>query len=513
MKLRKVKIRSSISSLVPIISVILLPCILMAGTSFGAGSPFELEISDLEKSTAKKPAVKVKKKRPASKTSKRTRAVTKQPVQVESDGEYLKYTIRPGDHIYKVLTARFGLSSARAEQLIPTVLRINGISDIAGLQIGQVILIPAAELKTGKPAGVKISSEATPPQTVAPPEKSPMPVLEGGLLEQIRILWARLFPERGAAAGEFREKTIGSHRYPVIKGADLADIIVAREGGLPVFTDVSGTRAAVSERVVVVPADGNALASALLKGAGFEKIDEIASFSFGVDPKVTLLTDFALVKKFPGTETREQILLFTGGKGCPSPPEAMSAFLSDKGFRLVALCNWTSEKPSGDGVVIPLTATDPEKLVDSLLDALSLKWSKAYPVEMVLDQKEGYRIGVNVDRYFEDQGERYFVDFGREDTGHETLMRLVELAGYRRISVDRKAGPAAVAQKFLKSLQLSPVYGKRIFASIPDGRLTIETSGILFSGRSASGKHFLVADPPLAKPVFDLLTAGQWSAK
>lgn len=41
----------------------------------------------------------------------------------------------------------FGLSNDEAEQLLPTVARINGLSDVRKLSVGQVLLLP-----TGKPA-------------------------------------------------------------------------------------------------------------------------------------------------------------------------------------------------------------------------------------------------------------------------------------------------------------------------------------------------------------------------
>jgi len=43
--------------------------------------------------------------------------------------------------------------------------------------------------------------------------------------------------------------------------------------------------------------------------------------------------------------------------------------------------------------------------------------------------------------------------------------------------------------------------------------VTVETSCVMFSSRSSPRRMFLVADPPLDKPVCDLLTAGLWSAR
>lgn len=511
----KLIIRAGIFRFGPAIAALLLVNIMLAGTSSGAGSPFELEIGDLEKTAGKQPAAKAreKKKRQSPRKSKRIRPATMQPIPAEQEGEYLKYTIRPGDHIYKVLTTRFGLTSERAEELIPRILQLNGITNIARLQIGQVILIPASAVKSGKPSAPEPSSAVAPRTAATVAEKQKLPV-EKDLIERIRDLWVRLFPERGPAADTLREKTVGNTNYPVVTGADNGEILITREGMPPVFANVSGAQPAHPEKVVALPADGKYFAGPLLKGAGFEEVEENTPVTFGTDPKITLMPDFTIVKRTQGKLTGERILLFTGEKGCPPHPETLSAFLSGQGIRLVSLCNGAPAKPSAeDCSVSPLAASDAEKLVDSMLDALSVKWSKAHPVEIVLDQKEGYRIGVKLDRYFEDQGERYFVDYGREDATHETLMRLVELSGYRRIPLAPDAGPRIVAEQLLKALQLSSEYRRRQFSSSPDGRITIEASCFLFSGRSAPRKLFLVSDPPLDRSVLDLLAAGQWSAK
>lgn len=511
----KLIIRPGIFRFGPAIAALLLVNTMLAGTSSGAGSPFELEIGDLEKTTGSQPSSKPrgKKKRQSPKKTKRNPPVSPQQVPAVQDGDYLKYTIRPGDHIYKVLTTRFGLSSERAEELIPRVLQLNGITNIARLQIGQVILIPASAVKGSKPLAPGPSSAAVPRADAAVAEKQEFPA-EKGLLERIRDLWMRLFPERGQAAGTLRAKTIGNTSYPVVTGADNGEILITREGLPPVFANVSGAQPARREKVVALPADGRAFAGPLLKAAGFEEVEENAPVMFGTDPRIKLLPDFTIVKRTRETQTRERILLFTGDKGCPSQPESLAAFLSGQGIRLVSMCNGAAAKTSAESCsVSPIAASDAEKLVDSMLDALSIKWSKAHPVEIVLDQKEGYRIGVKLDRYFEDQGERYFVDYGREDATHETLMRLVELSGYRRIPLAPKAGPRAVAEQLLKALQLSPEYRRRQFDASPDGRITVEASCFLFSGRSDPRKLFLVSDPPLDRLVLELLAAGQWSAK
>ena len=53
-----------------------------------------------------------------------------------------RYTVKPGDHIFKILMRDYGLSNRQAELLIPEIISLNNIADIKRLQVGQTLLIP-----------------------------------------------------------------------------------------------------------------------------------------------------------------------------------------------------------------------------------------------------------------------------------------------------------------------------------------------------------------------------------
>ncbi|HOP41529.1 MAG TPA: hypothetical protein PLI53_10855, partial [Geobacteraceae bacterium] len=202
------------------------PC---AGLAHGAGSPFEIELRELEREPEA-----VKKPEPAASSGKQ--ADRKDARETGTDGTpptggYVRYTMRPGDHLYKVLTMRFGLSSAKAEALIPEIKRINGITDTSRLQIGQTILLPLSRKKRTvvvKPTPAPLPKPSRAPAPVEPPEQqapaaeSPPPFskAERGIVRRAVAFWARLFPgsDSGSAGPETGET--GSADIPVLTGID-----------------------------------------------------------------------------------------------------------------------------------------------------------------------------------------------------------------------------------------------------------------------------------------------------
>ena len=134
---------------------------LSAGSVPAADSRFEIDLRELPKAAAPHPArsehLPAKAgKRPAPKPSVR---------HVPADGN-VRYTVKPGDHIFKILMRDFGLSNQQAERIIPEVARLNGIDDIRRLRVGQELAIPLTPSKRAvKPAT----------RSVAESEPAPLP--------------------------------------------------------------------------------------------------------------------------------------------------------------------------------------------------------------------------------------------------------------------------------------------------------------------------------------------------
>jgi hypothetical protein len=351
--------------------------------AWSAGPSFEIEISDLDKGA---PAAKKPTEKPgaAGKKAVPKKRVSPGPATPKDlQGEFVTYTIRPGDHIYKVLTTRFGLSSERAEALIPRILRVNGVRDIRGLQIGRTIRIPVA----GKIAAAAPAGAAT-----------PVP---------------------------------GDAAVPVPAAADTPTPAVA----------------ATSTPTVPIPS------APLAPEAPVQPVPKAAQ----------------------------------AAPPLPSPPAKAS-----------------------NVVLRTVSAGEPAAITDALLDALSLKWSKAHPVTIPVGGSGGASLTIPVDRYFEEGEKRFFLDFSEGDADRATLARLLELAGYRRIAVGGKEDFRAIAGKILKALEVASEYRKYTLAPLSGGPGVVVVQGYLITRTGDAGARLFVTDMPIDKTVSDLIQAGEW---
>jgi hypothetical protein len=158
-------------------------------------------------------------------------------------------------------------------------------------------------------------------------------------------------------------------------------------------------------------------------------------------------------------------------------------------------------------VLRAIPAGDATALADSLLDALSVKWSKAHPLTIPVGGSGGASLTIPVDRYFEYGGKRYFLDFSEGDADRATLARLLELAGYRRIAVGGKDNFQSIAGKILSALEIASEYRKAALVPHSGGPGAGEVSGFLII---RTGERLFVTTMPVDKKVSDLIHAGEW---
>ncbi len=358
--------------------LILLLSLCGPGWAWCAGPSFEIEISDLDKGAPAAKNAPEKPKRSGKKGVTKGRVAPGRPTAKDLEGEFVTYTIRPGDHIYKILTSRFGLSSERAEALIPRILRVNGVRDIRGLQIGRTIRIPV----TGKMAAAAPAVASVPGNAATPAPTVPAPTGTATSTPTVPIPSAPMTPEAPV--------------QPVPEAAQAAPPL-------------------------------------------------------------------------------------------PSPP------------------------PKALKVVLrTISAGEPAAITDALLDALSLKWSKAHPVTIPVGGSGGASLTIPVDRYFEEGGKRYFMDFSQGDADHATLARLLELAGYRRIAVGGKEDFRAIAGKILKALEIPSEYRKHTLTPASGGPGAVKVEGYLVVRKGGTGERLFVTGTPVDKAVSDLIQAGEW---
>lgn len=194
---------------------ILTAVISFPGVVAAAQNDFEIDLTELRSITQPKPA-----KQPLHKRESLTSAPeTGNPV---SSGQESIYVVQPGEHLFKILMQRYGLSDPAAERLIPEVMRLNNISSPKGLKVGQRLRIPltpregkspdstrAVTSKTGQKPGAKtLTTISVPPQRSTPPDEiGTISIVEAPLCELARTIPKKLgllTPSRIEGKGIFR---------------------------------------------------------------------------------------------------------------------------------------------------------------------------------------------------------------------------------------------------------------------------------------------------------------------
>lgn len=104
--------------------------------SAATAGDFEIDLKELDKlrSSSKKSPVTPRK----SSVAKQAKTISAQQLKGTAH-----YTVKPGDNLFKILIRDFGLSNNEAEQRIPEIIRLNGLSGSQRLQIGKTLTIPA----------------------------------------------------------------------------------------------------------------------------------------------------------------------------------------------------------------------------------------------------------------------------------------------------------------------------------------------------------------------------------
>jgi len=370
-------------------TLFLLTLLPLPSTLLAAQSPFEIELKELEREKpAASPRVAKKKLRKTKKASPvagaaRSGKPHKSPV---GNAEYIRYAVKPGDHIFKILVTRFGMSNEAAERLIPEILRLNNIADIKNLKVGRVLLIPG----------------------------------------------------RG-----WREREARS----------------AQQGGAPLKGKDGSQPAAL-------PAT-----AAGLEGHGAE--------SPRVEPpREPGKTPAALVA--PPPISRGPAVPSAAAVPAPvtvAPPTISAAPVV----------------PPANTWICSVTEKGPARIVDAVLNALSLSWLRNRIIQS--DEGAANTFSIMVDRYFELKGVRYIVSIGESDPYTYTLIRLLEGAGYRVLMIGSGDDFKVVSEKLLRLVGLVPDFGKHVLQG------GVESTGFLVRQDGAGGRAVVItseaADPKL----------------
>lgn len=447
-------------------------------------------------------------------------------------GEDSAYRVKPGDHIFKILMREYGLSNRQAEALIPEVKRLNGISDIRRLRVGQLLRIPVGQ------AARPFRHEEPSGRGGADHEPAPVPVAREILrddapahalrmvnvaaerqpdgIEAAQRVWDDLVPPTRTS---FQPITIEDKNFslsldptnfPTFAAADGGRILVDAAGKLPPLVRSLIEAKEPSLRIVSEnPRNRKRFMASLLAGGHFYSVAENVALEFGTDPKLTVNADFK-VEKTADSLLRHEVVLMNVGDNRRAMPAALSQFLHQEGFQLLEPfpARGGETRSGSDETVHQISAREPRPIADEILRALSLPVETDRNVELYGVDDGGVRLFVRADRYFENNGERYVVSYFDGDPVSYTLTRLLETRGYRVIMLDPQDDFQKVSTKILSRLRIPGSFASYQLLANRNLPYDIRLSGFKVHGLAGRTGELFLTNATIDSLFRDLLDYG-----
>lgn len=329
-------------------------------------------------------------------------------------------------------------------------------------------------------------------------------------IQWTRDIWGRIFqsghqdPVPLVVEGRNFSLSLDPERYPVLPAADGGKIIIDEARTLsPLVKTILREKDPGIRIVTASSGDQKSYFSALLAAAGFYSVEENFSVDFGRDPKVTVISDFKIEKTSESLLKNDVVLVNLAGKR-KGMPQLLVSFLGKEGFRVVESSPVYAEEPDGQKVLYCIDGSNQDTIVDDFYSALSVRSEKNK--ELLLDDGSlsGVTLTVRADRYSESQNRKVVVSFSEENPVQYTLLRLLELKGYRVVMLNPEDDFKEISEKLLTSLGLPAVYGMQ-HLWVPDGTpFTVQLSGFVVPERERNGTRRFLTNVPIDPLVGEL---------
>ena len=316
------------------------------------------------------------------------------------------------------------------------------------------------------------------------------------LMDDVKRLWPQLVPDPGSGwkdRFDYLSSTcslsLDSERYPVLPAYDGRTILVDRMGTLPalVCSLIEDTNPQVS---IVSQGAASSLTfyRSLLAAAQFYSLEEGFSVVLGSDPKVTMHADFRIEKEPESLLQQDVILVNVPGNRRETPKGLISA-LGRNGFTVLEGGVAGYRLPSGaNDLLYQVTEKEPQRIVDSVLDALSLPVETGKSIDLYSGEQIGVRLDIPVDRYFEENGRRYVVSLFKGDPVSYTLTRLLETKGYRIVMINDDDDFKSIAEKLLARLQIHGRYAEQELWPANNVGYGVRISGVMVNDSRSGGR-------------------------
>lgn len=166
------------------------------------------------------------------------------------------------------------------------------------------------------------------------------------------------------------------------------------------------------------------------------------------------------------------------------------------------------ETPKGVAIAVrSVTTRDTTEMVDSILNILSLKWSKDRILESTAGTSHGASLSVKADRYLENNGDRFMISFANSDPFTYTLFRLLELDGVKLISLKPGQDLNQITASLLSALKIPFRSGVHSVILNDKNHSGATLNGLIFTRKTTPPRIILVTESPVAALTAELLTS------
>lgn len=430
------------------------------------------------------------------------------------------YTVKPGDHLFKILMRDYGLCNNEAESFIEEIKRENNIYDIKRLKIGQKIIIPPVRrrsdgslklLQADRSDNTHNSGSGTVPGQSFKLESPVAALSEQEAVTRVHDVWNRIIPSKKeqqqplALQTSTFSLTLDPERYPTFARMDGGRIVLDQNGSIPplVKSLIEGNDASV--RIVTeVPSGTKRFMASLLEAAGFYSVEENFSMEFGVDPKLTVQADFKVEKTAESLLKQDVVLVNSGRTPLPLP---LGEFLKKEGFSLYEPFVLLKPFAHCDSRTIhSISAKKQPEMIDAILSAFTVSPERDRKVDLFAADNNGISLSVKAERYFERGGQRYVVASFDGDPVNYTLFRILETKGYNVVIIEAQDDFRKISEKLIARMKIKGVFAQHSLMQDGSAGYSLQMSGFKLDDPLLPGGGLFLTDRAMDRIVRDLLT-------
>ncbi len=434
------------------------------------------------------------------------------------------YTIKAGDTLFKILMREYGLTSRQAEKVIGKIRRENNISDFRRLRIGQKISISTINRKnsTGSlglarkselvTAGIVKPTDSIPDPTQSfTLEKPVIPVLcDSDITANVKQMWGEIIPQQRVqqkppATNSGRVSiTFDPARYPTLTAMDGSRILVDVEGQIsPSMKSINSEADPDLNIIQESTANPQRFLASLVKAGKFYSVEENVVMQFGVDPRLTIHSDFK-VERTADSMANQDIILLNAGKTASSPK--LTEFLKKEGFAVYepfALMQPHIYTPRNR--LIQVTPDAPLDIASSILKALSITAVENAQIHIAGVDNNGVSISITPDRYFSYKGKTYCISSPDRDSAvYNSLTPILKANGINSIVLNQEDTFREISERILTSVGLSGSYGFHSLWPQEDAGYSLQMSGIMVENAGAFGESLFLTDRDINRIIRDI---------